>query len=202
MRKTLLIATNNPGKLEEIRGFLKDSLINLLSLKDVGIHEDVEENGMTYSENSLIKAKFFSKKSGLPTISDDGGLEISALNNAPGVRSRRWIGKKSTDEDLINHMMKVSYELPENNRKAWFRTVITLVLPNGKVYQVEGEVEGEIAKEPYLKNLEGYPYRSFFFLPHINKYYHESELSISEAKIYNHRYKAIQKLLPILRKEL
>lgn len=198
----LLIATSNPGKLKEISNFLSGLKIKTLSLKDIGITDDVEENGSTYSENSLIKAKFYMEKSGLPTISDDGGIEISALGNAPGVKSKRWIGENATDEDLIEHMKRIAKELPDNNRTAWFRTVITFALPNGLVYQVEGEVEGIIARKSNLKYLEGYPYRSFFFLPQINKYYHENELSKEEMKIYNHRYKAISKLLPIIKKEL
>lgn len=202
MHKKLLIATNNPGKLQEISGLLKDLDIKLLSLKDVGILDDVEETGKTYSENSLIKAKFYVEKSGIPSLSDDGGLEIAALDNAPGVKSKRWIGEDAFESDLIDHMIKISKDLPDDNRNARFKVVITLALPDGRYYQEEGEVEGIIADKPNLKHLKGYPYRSFFFLPEINKYYHENELSIDEMKIYNHRYKAISKLLPIIKNKL
>ena len=97
-------------------------------------------------------------------------------------------------------MLKISKTLPKDNRKAFFKTVITLALPDGKVYSVTGEVEGVISEKPYLKLLEGYPFRSFFFLPEINKFYHEGELSNAEQKLYNHRYKAVQKLLPLIEK--
>ncbi len=199
----LLIATHNPGKLNEIKKFLDGPFFSsMVSLNDVGIDEDVEENGSSYAENSLIKARFFAKKSGLPALSDDGGLEIAALENAPGIHSKRWLGDDATEKDLINHMISVAKELPDDNRVAWFKTVITLVLPNGKSFQVSGEVKGIIAKQPLLKYLKGYPYRSFFYLPDLGKYYHENELSIPEMKLYNHRYKAIQELLPIMKKEI
>ncbi len=205
--KKLLIATKNPGKIKELKKLLSDIPIKLLSLKDVGITEDVEESGLTYKENSQKKAIFYSKKSGLPAIADDGGIEISALGGAPGVHSRRWLGPQATEEDLINHMKKVAKELPDNNRNACFRAVISFALPNGKaglpadkVWSAEGTVKGIIPKKPMIKILKGYPYRSFFFLPKINKFYHESELSEKEQKLYNHRYKAIQKLKPIIKK--
>src|SRR3989338_5881490 len=200
--KKLLIATTNPGKLREYKDFLSDLPLKLVSLSDVGIVDDIEETGKTYKENSQMKALFYAKKSGLPSISDDGGIEISALNNEPGIKSRRWIGDDATDEDLVNHMIKVSKELPENNRRTAFKIVVSLGLPNGKVYSSEGKVEGVIAKKPHMKLVRGYPYRSFFYLPKVKKYYHESELSTHEQKMYNHRYKAISRLKPIIIKAL
>ena len=99
-------------------------------------------------------------------------------------------------------MRRIAKELPKKNRKAYFRTIVSFALPNGKVWSSFGEVEGEISEKPHLKLLKGYPYRSFFYLPKIKKFYHESDLSDKEQKLYNHRYKAIQKLIPIIRKEL
>ena len=198
----LLIATKNKGKLAEISEFLKDLPLEIASLSDVGIDDDVLETGKTYKENSQSKALFYAKKSGLPSISDDGGIEISALNNEPGIQSRRWLGHEATDGELIEHMIKVAKELPRNNRRAFFRTVISLGFPDGRVFSVDGEIEGAIAQKPYLKLLEGYPYRSFFYLPKIKKYYHENQLSDKEQKLYNHRYKAITKLKPIIIREL
>jgi XTP/dITP diphosphohydrolase len=198
--KKLLIATKNQGKVGEFKEFLKNLPFTIVSLQDLGITEDIEEDGKIYEENSQKKALFFAKLTNLPTIADDGGIEISALGGAPGVRSRRWLGFEATDEELINHMLKISKSLPEDNRKAVFRTVVSLAMSDGKVWSVEGEVEGVIAKKPLLNLLKGYPYRSFFFLPKLNKFYHESELSKKEQRLYNHRYKAVQKLLPIIKK--
>lgn len=200
--KKLLIATTNPGKLREYKDFLKDLPLELVSLPDVGITDDIKETGKTYEENSQLKALFYAKKSGLPAISDDGGIEISALNGEPGIKSRRWLGEKTTDKDLIAHMKTVSNNLPEYNRNARFILVISFALPTGEVWSEEGSVDGIIAKEPHMKLLRGYPYRSFFYLPQAKKYYHESELTKDEMKLYNHRYKAVEKIKRIMNQEL
>lgn len=145
---------------------------------------------------------FYARKSGIPAIADDGGLEIDALDGMPGVKSRRWLGYEASDEELINHLRKISKDLPDDNRKAFFKTVISFALPNGKVWSTDGEVEGVITKEPMMDRVEGYPYRSFFYLLELEKYYYENQLSINEQKKYNHRRKALYKLKPIIIKEL
>ena len=99
-------------------------------------------------------------------------------------------------------MISVSKNLPDDNRKAFFRTCVSFALPDGRVWSSFGEVDGIIAKKPHLKTLKGYPYRSFFFLPEINKYYHESDLTPEEMRAYNHRYKAVSKLKPVIIREL
>ncbi|MBI2031377.1 MAG: non-canonical purine NTP pyrophosphatase [Candidatus Levybacteria bacterium] len=198
----LLIATRNQGKLKEISQFLSDLPIKTLSLSDMGIEDEFEEKGKTYKENSRNKAIFYAKKSAIAAIADDGGIEITALGGGPGVKSRRWIGKNSTDEKIIDHMKKLSLKISDNKREAFFKTVISFALPNGQVWSSYGQVKGIIAKKPHLKLLKGYPYRSFFYLPKIRKYYHENDLTADEQKLYNHRYKAIQKLKPIITREL
>ncbi len=197
--KKLLIATKNKGKLKEFKNFLSDLPLELVSLTDVGIDIDFEETGKSYAENSENKARFYAKLSGLPALSDDGGIEIGALDGAPGIHSNRWVGEDSTDEKIIEKMTQVALELPDNNRTAYFKAVVTVAFRDGKLIQEEGVVKGEIPKKPLLKLLKGYPYRSFFYLPEIGKYYHEADLSPEEEKLYNHRYKAIQKLKPELR---
>jgi len=199
--KKLLIATKNKGKIFEISKYLSDLPVKLVSLRDVGIDDDVEETGKTYEENSKLKALFYAKRSGMAAVSDDGGLEISALNGAPGVRSRRWLGYEAKDEELVDYMKKVARELPDDNRVAFFKTVVSFALPDGRVWSEKGEVKGEIAKKPMMRLLRGYPYRSFFFLPEIEKFYHEDQLSEKEEDVYNHRKKALEKLKKyILRK--
>lgn len=202
--KKILIATRNPGKLFEITKFLSDLPIQTISLSDLEIKENVEETGKTYRENSVKKARFYAKLSGLPTVADDGGIEIDALGGGPGPRSRRFFGKngkEATDEEIIEEMKKLVKALPQNKLGAAFKDVITLALPTGETFSVNGQVKG-VLKDPYLKLLHGYPYRSFFYLPKIKKYYHESELTEDEERKYNHRYKAINKLKPIIRKVL
>ncbi len=131
--KKLLIATTNPGKLGEITRYLSDLPIKLVGLKDLKITDKVEETGATFEENAIIKAKFYCEKSGLPTIGDDGGLEIDVLGGAPGVKSHRWIhgDREDTDEELIAHTIKQLKGIPLENRKAQLRAVLALALPDG-----------------------------------------------------------------------
>ena len=116
--KKLLIATTNPGKLDEIKRFLGDLPVELVALKDVGIIDGVEETGKTFEENAILKAKYYCKKSGLPTLADDGGFEIDALGGEPGVKSHRWIHKdrEDTDEELIEYTLKKMRGLPRAKR--------------------------------------------------------------------------------------
>lgn len=198
MKKQLLIATTNPEKLADFRRFMANVPIELVSLKDVGITDKVEEDGKTYEENSQKKALFYASKAGLPALGDDSGLEIAALNGAPGVRSRRWLGYEATDEELFTHLRAVTKDIPDDYRKAFFKTVISLATPDGKVGSVEGSIEGIIAREPHPNLIKGYPYRSFFYLPQIGKYYHKEVLTEKEDFTYNHRYKALIQLKPTI----
>lgn len=200
--KKLLIATTNKGKLRELSHLLSDMPLQLLSLAEVGIVEEPEENGTTYTENAQIKAMFYSKKSDLPAVADDGGLEIVALNGAPGLRSHRWLGPRTKEEEIVAHMKKIAHSLPDDNRGAFFKTVVSFAFPDGRVHNIGGEVQGIIAKEPSLQYEEGYPYRSFFFIPELKKYYFENEFTKKEMEQYNHRYKAVQGLRLIIQKEL
>ncbi len=198
----LLLATKNKGKIHELKNFLSDLSVKIVSLADLSIKDDVEEDGKTYKENSQKKALYFAKKCKLPTIADDGGIEINALHGAPGVKSRRWLGYEATDKELITYMTNVAKNLPDDNRGAFFKTVVSFAMPNGKVWSSEGEVEGVIAPKSHIKTLQGYPFRSFFYLPKIKKFYFETELTEEQQKSYNHRYKAVEKLKPTIKKQL
>lgn len=198
----ILIATTNKGKLAEIRAYLADLPVEFVSLKDVGITKEVHEDGTTYQENSQKKAKEYARLANLPAIADDGGLEIDALGGAPGIDSHYFAGKDGKDEDIVAKMIQVAKELPDDNRKALFRAVLSFALPDGRVWSVVGVVKGEINREPLMKILKGLPYRSFFYLPKLQKYYHEAELTEDENKEYNHRYKALRELAKIMRSEL
>lgn len=200
--KKLLIATHNKGKIGEFQQFLSDLPVPLVSLADIGITKDMEEDGKTYEENSQKKAIFYATQANLPAIADDGGFEIAFYGGAPGIKSRRWLGYEATDEELIKKMHQVAKELPKDNRDARFVTVVSFALPSGKVWSTQGIVEGVIAEKPLLKIAKGYPYRSFFFLPQLKKFYFESELTPAEMKEYNHRYKAVEELKKVITKHL
>lgn len=194
------MATTNPGKMDEMKFFLKDLPLKLMSLKDLGIKEKAIEDGKTFAENAKKKAIFYAKISGLPTIADDGGLEINYLNGEPGVKSRRWInGKEGRDEDLINYALAKLKGVPLKRRGAQLRAVLALALPNEKVYTSEGKVRGIIAEKAHFSRTPGFPFRSLLYLPQISKYYHHDDLTEKENMEYNHRGKALKKLQRIIK---
>lgn len=194
--KKLLIATTNAAKLEEIsQGLchLTEKGIQILSLKDVNIPTDVEETGETFLQNAQLKAEFYGKLSGLPTIADDGGLMIDALNGEPGVKSRRWPGYEATDEELITMTLTKLQGIPEKDRSAHFCTVLYFYDPVSKTAFYEtGEIDGFIAEKSTERPTNGYPYRALFILKENNTFY--DELTDEEHHTINHRLKALQRL--------
>lgn len=194
----LLIATTNPGKLAEIRRFLADIPVELVSLKDVGITDSVEETGKTFEENAILKAKYYSKKSGLPTIADDGGFEIDALGGEPGVKSHRWIHKdrEDTDEELIAFTFEKMKGIQK--RGAQLRAVLAFVTPAGEVHTATDVTRGIVPEKPSAERTPGFPYRSILFIPEIHKYYNQDVLTPQETETYNHRKKALDELKPFI----
>jgi len=197
--KKLLIATNNPGKLKEYKELLKDLPLKLISLKNLGIKNKVNESGKTFEENAIKKAKFYSKLTGLTALADDGGLEIDYLKGEPGVKSRRWPGHKATDEELIDFALKRLRGVPWPKRKAQFRVIIALAIPGKEVLISEGKLKGIILTKPRGKLIPGYPFRPIFYLPKHRKSF--SELSFKEEVKIGHRRKPIKKLLSFLKLE-
>lgn len=194
----LLIATTNPGKLAEIKRFLSDLPLELVSPDGI---DKPFESGISFEENAILKAKYYAKKTGLPTLADDGGLEIDALHGEPGVKSHRWIheDREDTDEELIQYTLDRMKGLPRAQRGAQLRLVLALVLPSGEVFTAEEKVRGIIPREASKKRFPGFPYRSLLFLQEINKYYNHDELTATETETYNHRKKALEILKPILK---
>lgn len=199
--KKLLIATTNPGKLAEIRRFLSDLPIQLVSLQDIGITESVEETGATFEENAILKASYYAKKSGLPALADDGGFEIDALGGEPGVRSHRWINptRESGDEELIAYAFERMKDVPEGKRGAQLRLVLALTLPDGSVHTVTDAARGVVPLAPSSERVPGFPYRSILYIPQIGKFYNHDLLTPEETEKYNHRKRALDALKPILR---
>jgi XTP/dITP diphosphohydrolase len=197
----LLIATTNPGKLAEIRENLSDMPLTLVSLSDAGITQKVEETGATFDENAILKAKFYSDLSGLPTIGDDGGFEIDALGGAPGVKSHRWIhgDREDADEELIAYTFERMNNVPEGQRAAQLRAVLALVWPGEKVVTAEAATRGIIPFKPSDHRVEGFPYRSILYLPEIHKFYDHFALTKEENDLYNHRKRALGELKPVIR---
>ena len=198
MRK-LLIATKNPGKVFEYKAILKDLPLKIVTLGDLNIKTGVEEDGKTFEENAIKKVKFYSKLSGLPTIAEDGGIEIDYLNGKPGVRSRRWPGHEASDKELINLTLKKLKGVPLEKRGAQLRVVAALAIDN-KIETSGAVLKGIILEKSIKKIIPGYPFRSLFYVPEAKKIF--AEMTGEERKSVGQRRKAIKKLLPIIKKYL
>lgn len=194
----LLIASHNPAKVEEYKYYLSDLKLDLISLSDLNIKEEAPEDEKTFEENAIKKANFYYKLTGLPAIADDGGLMIDALDGAPGVKSRCWLGYRMTDEEMIESVMKMMEDISEEKRTCCLVGVLALVMPNGKTYTQWAQIDGIVAQKPIKKRLNGFPYRSFFYLPKFKKFY--LELTDEEQEKINHRKFALLKLKPHLLK--
>tara|TARA_B110001450_G_scaffold202751_1_gene192043 strand:- start:253 stop:849 length:597 start_codon:yes stop_codon:yes gene_type:complete len=188
----LLVGTNNKGKLEEIRGLLPKTL-KIHSTAEFKIKSPIE-NGNTFEENSLIKAKYFSKKINMTCLSDDSGLEIDILRGDPGIYSARWGGKKG---DFVKAMKKVFKELDKKNKnwrmkkiKARFVCALTIYGPNQKTIKSTGKIEGYIA--PFMKGNNGFGYDPIF-IPKGKKITF-GEMKPSQKYKIDHRFKAFKKI--------
>jgi len=165
MEKTLLIASTNPGKLIEIGALLDDLPIRLVLPADICIWLHVEETGSTYAENAALKAAAYCQASGLVTLADDSGLEVDALDGAPGLHSARYAPQPgATDADRRAHLLKnLSASGKPRPWTARFRCVVAVMVPGGEIAFREGSVEGEIATEERGSN--GFGYDPVFFIP-------------------------------------
>lgn len=186
----IVFATNNKHKLNEIRKISQDQL-NILSLADINCHEDIPETGNTLKENALLKAQFVKGKFGFDCFADDTGLEVEALNNAPGIHSARFAGEQCDSED---NMRKLLNELKgKTNRTAQFRTVIALLL-NNREYFFEGIITGEITQSK--RGTNGFGYDPIFKPTGYDKTF--GELSDDIKNSLSHRAIATQKLAAFL----
>ena len=174
----------------------------LLSLDDLHIMDDPEETGKTFLENARLKAEYFAKLTNLPTVADDGGIEIDALSGEPGIHSKRWLGRVATDDELVSNTLKRLNGVPFEKRTAHFR--ITLYYHNPLHENAYGSIstslDGRIALQIGPKALLGFPYRSLFIVDEFNKY--SDELTDREHQAVNHRLKAVDKLIPLIKKDL
>lgn len=197
----LLVATRNRGKLKEIQQkFSSLHDIELLSIEDVehtfGTISDVIEDGKTFKENALKKARELSHRTGLPTMADDSGLVIDALGGEPGVYSARYAGEGAGDAERNALVLSKMKHVPEGNRQARFVCVIALVIPEKGEHLVEGKCEGEIAFE--AKGSHGFGYDPIFYLPEYRATM--AELPIEIKNTLSHRAKALEKAAGIIAK--
>lgn len=186
----LVFASNNKNKIKEIKNQLPDS-IEILSLEDIGCVVDIPETADTIEGNALLKADFIKRHYGYDCFADDSGLEVDALNGAPGVYSARYAGEQKNDE---NNMDKLLRELKDkDNRKANFKTVITLHI-KGETYNFTGIVNGQIIDQ--RKGTDGFGYDPIFQADGMDKTF--AEISMEEKIAISHRGKAVKQLVEFL----
>lgn len=188
----LLIATTNPAKLAEYRLILRALDLELVSLAEVGISEAPEENGATFTENAMIKARFYFQRAHIPTLADDGGLEIDALGGEPGVRSHRWLksGREDSDQGLVNEVMRRMEGVEASRRSARIRATLALTYEaDGRVRErtADGAIEGVIGAHAYREVRAGFPYRAVLYIPERNCFLgelgDEEEAQVSQRRI-------------------
>ena len=195
MTDKLLIATHNAGKLSELREMLRGVPYTLVSLTDVGIELDVDETGETLEENAAIKATTYARLAGLLTLADDSGLEVDALDGAPGVHSARYAGPNATDADRIAKLLDNIAPHPQP-WTARFRCVIAIATPEGDAKLYGGTCEGVIISHPRGDN--GFGYDPAFYMPEQNRTM--AELTDAEKNTVSHRSIATRKAVQALMK--
>lgn len=190
MKKKLVFATNNAHKLEEVKEVVGDRFV-ILSLNDIGCHEDIEEIGTTLEENALIKVRYVKDHYGFDCFGDDTGLEVEALGGAPGVYSARYAGPGHDSEANMNKLLSEMQD--KDNRKACFRSVIALIY-EGKEYLFEGRIDGRIIEE--VRGQGGFGYDPLF----VPKGYERTfaELGPEVKNTISHRALAVKALCDFL----
>ena len=189
----IVLATHNHDKEIELKHFLRGLGVEICSLSEYPDIGEIDETGATLLENSLLKANTVHDLIGLPVIADDTGLEVDALDGAPGVYSARFSGVNATYEDNVKKLLSVMEDIPDDMRSARFRTVISFVDETQELW-TEGFIEGRITEN--ARGNMGFGYDPVFYVPRLKKTF--AELSTAEKNKISHRGLALQKLRKIL----
>ena len=193
----VVLASNNQNKLREMKAILEPLGWEILRMSDIGLSVDPDENGETFEENSKIKAVAVMEAAGLPAIADDSGVEVDALQGAPGVYSARYGGDLCPDDKARNqYLLKNMEDVPDGQRTGRFVSVITMAMPDGTVYSARGTLEGEILREE--KGDGGFGYDPLFFIPTENMTM--AELTAERKNQISHRAVALRNFVDIIKK--
>lgn len=186
----LVLASKNPHKLAEISKITEKFGFELVLQSELGVDIDVEENGTTFEENSLIKAQAVMEATGLPALADDSGIAVEALNGEPGIYSARYGFDPSLDDwGRLLLLLKNMEQVPEGSRQAKFVCVITMVTPDGQMIQARGEAHGELLRQAV--GTGGFGYDPIFYYPPLGKTF--AELSPDEKNQVSHRAEALKR---------
>jgi XTP/dITP diphosphohydrolase len=202
MSQTLLVASHNQAKLEELQRILDAELhgapVRLLGLSDVPAHPQPAETGLTFADNALIKARAGVVASGLPTVADDSGLAVDALNGMPGVFSARWSGRHGDDQANLRLLLAQLSDVEDDLRTAAFVCAAALVLPDGREFTAGGLMRGWLVREP--RGTGGFGYDPIFVVDGEDRT--NAELSPAEKDAISHRGKAFRALAQIVASKL
>lgn len=186
----VVLATRNMGKVKEIKQILRGLDLDILTLNDFPEVPSIIEDGKTFKENAVKKARFVAEHLNMPSIADDSGLEVNAFNRRPGILSARYAGENATDEDNNRKLLKELNDIPPEKREACYRCVVALVFPSGEEETAEGSCNGFIALEP--KGAGGFGYDTLFYIPEYGMTMAELPPEIKNR--ISHRGKAFAKL--------
>ena len=195
MMTELVLASGNKGKLAEFQRLLEGMDIQVKSMKDFPEIGEIVEDGATFAENALIKARAVCKAAGKPAMADDSGLMVDALDGAPGIFSARFAGEQRSDADNNAKVLQLLEHVADENRTARFFCAIAIVLPDGREYTVEGTCEGTILRE--LQGEGGFGYDPLFYVADLGKTF--AQLTMEEKNSISHRGNANRKAVEIIR---
>ena len=198
MEQKIVFATGNEGKMREVRLILQDLGFPVLSMKEAGVSLDIEENGTTFAETAMIKARAVWEKTGGIVLADDSGLVVDYLGGEPGVYSARYLGEDTSYEIKNQAIIDRLADAKEEERTARFVSTIAAVLPDGSELVTEGTVEGLIAHEPAGNG--GFGYDPIFYLPEYGVT--SAEIPIEKKNEISHRGKALEAMKIKLRERL
>lgn len=191
----LIFATGNEGKMKEVRMILADLGFEIQSMKEAGIDIDIVEDGQTFEENALIKARAISKASGCLVLADDSGLEVDYMDKAPGIYSARFLGEDTSYRIKNQYIIDKLAGVPDPERTARFVCAIVAVFPDGSEYTTRGTIEGIIGYEERGEN--GFGYDPIFYLPELGKT--TAELDPEEKNKISHRGNALRLMKNVIR---
>lgn len=195
-RQNVVLATGNAGKVSELAELLRDFGLTITAQTELGVGS-VEETGLTFIENALIKARHAARVTGLPAIADDSGLAVDALQGAPGIYSARYAGETASDTDNLNKLLTAMQDVPDTQRQAAFHCVLVYLAHADDPTPIVcyGRWPGMIAREPSGQG--GFGYDPIFYLPEQQK--SAAEMSKAEKSALSHRGQALQQLMEALR---
>lgn len=196
--KRVIFATTNAGKLKEIRMILEDMGVEVLSLKDIHFDQEIVEDGKTFEENAIIKAKTIMELTGEIVLADDSGLEVDYLNQAPGIYSARYLGEDTSYTIKNQYIIDQLKDAKEEERTARFVCAIACVFPDGTIETTRGTIEGVIGKT--IQGENGFGYDPIFFLPEYGCT--TAELNAEQKNKISHRGKALEAMKQVMKQKL